>query len=91
MVYNSSSLSGQIAAVESGLAVAVLTQCSAPPHLQILGREQQLGLLEPMAVALYRSRASKESLAVGSLYESLLRTLRTSAADTFAYRDPEQR
>ncbi|WP_227544441.1 hypothetical protein [Raoultella terrigena] len=62
MVYNSSSLSGQIAAVESGLAVA-----------------------------LYRSRASKESLAVGSLYESLLRTLRTSAADPFAYRDPEQR
>jgi DNA-binding transcriptional LysR family regulator len=94
VVYNSSSLSGQIAAVESGLAVAVLTQCSAPPHLQILGREQQLGPrepLEPMAVALYRSWASKESLAVGSLYESLLRTLRTSAADPFAYRDPEQR
>nr|WP_315297483.1 LysR family transcriptional regulator [Raoultella terrigena] len=91
VVYNSSSLSGQIAAVESGLAVAVLTQCSAPPHLQILGREQQLGPLEPMAVALYRSRASKDSLAVGSLYESLLRTLRTSAADPFAYRDPEQR
>ncbi|RAN86020.1 hypothetical protein B5P41_31720, partial [Bacillus sp. SRB_28] len=91
VVYNSSSLSGQIAAVESGLAAAVLTQCSAPPHLQILGREQQLGPLEPMAVALYRSRASKESLAVVSLYESLLRTLRTSAADTFAYRDPEQR
>ena len=30
VVYNSSSLAGQIAAVESGLAVAVLTQCSAP-------------------------------------------------------------
>ncbi|VED51664.1 LysR family transcriptional regulator [Raoultella terrigena] len=70
MVYNSSSLSGQIAAVESGLAVAVLTQCSAPPHLQILGREQQLGPLEPMAVALYRSRASTEAGRQKSLWRS---------------------
>lgn len=31
VVYESSNLAGQIAAVESGLAVAALTQCSAPP------------------------------------------------------------
>lgn len=78
VVYNSSSLSGQIAAVESGLAVAVLTQCSVPPGLQILGREQLLGPLEPMEVALYRSRASAGSAAVDSLYDLLLRTLRSS-------------
>ena len=58
---------GQIAAVESGLAVAVLTQCSAPEHLQILGPEQGLGPLEPMEVAVYRSRESRASKAVDSL------------------------
>lgn len=78
MVYNSSSLAGQIAAVESGLAVAVLTQCSAPPHLQILGSEHRLGPLEPMEVAVYRSRASRGSKAVDSLHDLLIRTLRLS-------------
>ncbi|BAN48039.1 LysR family transcriptional regulator [Metapseudomonas resinovorans] len=80
VVYNSSSLAGQIAAVESGLAVAVLTQCSAPPHLKILGSEQGLGPLEPMEVAVFRSRASRGSKAVDSLHDLLLRTLRLSAS-----------
>lgn len=75
-VYNSSSLAGQIAAVESGLAVAVLTQCSAPPHLQVLGAEQGLGPLAPMEVAVYRSRASRTSKAVDSLHQLLVKTLR---------------
>src|SRR3546814_1606003 len=48
IVYNSSSLAGQLAAVESGLAVAVLTQCSVPAHLEILGARHRLGPLEPM-------------------------------------------
>jgi DNA-binding transcriptional LysR family regulator len=76
VVYNSSSLAGQIAAVESGLAVAALTQCSAPPHLQVLGFEQGLGPLEPMQVAAYRSRASQGSKAVDSLHRMLVQTLR---------------
>jgi DNA-binding transcriptional LysR family regulator len=76
VVYNSSSLAGQIAAVESGLAVAALTQCSAPTHLQVLGIEQGLGPLEPMQVALYRSSASRGSKAVDSLHRTLLQTLR---------------
>lgn len=76
IVYNSSSLAGQIAAVESGLAVAVLTQCSAPAHLQILGSSQRLGPLEPMEVAVLRSRASRRSEAVDSLHALLIRTLR---------------
>ena len=79
-VYNSSSLAGQIAAVESGLAVAVLTKCSAPDHLQILGSEHGLGPLEPMEVAVYRSRASKGSKSVDSLYNLLIKTLRISAS-----------
>jgi len=78
VVYNSSSLAGQIAAVDSGLAVAVLTQCSAPEHLQVLGAEQGLGPLEPMEVAVYRSRESRGSQAVDSLHGLLVRTLRAS-------------
>lgn len=80
VVYNSSSLAGQIAAVESGLAVAVVTQCSAPSHLEILGSEHQLGPLTPMEVALFRSQASRHSKAVDSLHDLLLRTLRLSVA-----------
>lgn len=76
MVYNSSNLAGQIAAVESGLAIAVLTQCSAPAHLQILGADHGLGPLEPMQVAVYRSPASRGSKAVDSLHRMLVQTLR---------------
>jgi DNA-binding transcriptional LysR family regulator len=76
VVYNSSSLAGQIAAVESGLAVAVLTQCSAPAHLQVLGATHGLGPLAPMEVAVYRSAASKQSKAVDQLHRMLLQTLR---------------
>lgn len=79
VVYNSSSLAGQIAAVESGLAVAALTQCSAPAHLQVLGLEQGLGPLEPMQVAVVRSRASQGSRAVDSLHRMLVQTLRHAA------------
>ncbi|CAN7721919.1 LysR substrate-binding domain-containing protein [Pseudorhodoferax sp. LjRoot39] len=78
VVYNSSSLAGQIAAVESGLAVAALTQCSAPAHLQVLGLEQGLGPMEPMQVAVYRSKASQGSQAVDSLYRMLVQTLRSA-------------
>ncbi|WP_308367758.1 MULTISPECIES: LysR family transcriptional regulator [unclassified Microbulbifer] len=79
LVYNSSSLAGQIAAVESGLAVAVLTQCSAPSHLEILGSDHGLGPLEPMEVSVYRSKASQGSEAVDSLHRLLVKTLRISA------------
>lgn len=88
IVYNSSSLAGQIAAVESGLAVAVLTQCSAPPHLEILGAEHGLGELEPMEVAVYRSRASKGAAAVDRLYELLVKTLRIAGSSDVATHVP---
>lgn len=76
VVYNSSSLAGQIAAVESGLAVAALTQCSAPAFLQVLGLEHGLGPLAPMQVAVYRSQASRGSKPVDSLQAMLVQTLR---------------
>lgn len=78
VVYNSSSLAGQIAAVESGLAVAVLTQCSAPAHLEILGGDHRLGPLEPMEVSVFRSSSSQGSEAVDRLYKLLIKTLRVS-------------
>jgi DNA-binding transcriptional LysR family regulator len=78
VAYNSSSLIGQIAAVESGLAVAVFTQCSVPEHLEILGRDQQLGPLEPMEVSVYRNQGSLGVPAVDSMYNLLIKTLRLS-------------
>lgn len=76
VVYHSSSLAGQLAAVESGLAVAALTQCSAPAQLQVLGREHGLGPLAPMQVAAYRSKASRGNAAVDELERLLVQTLR---------------
>ncbi|MBN8745454.1 MAG: LysR family transcriptional regulator [Thiomonas arsenitoxydans] len=79
IVYNSSSLAGQIAAVESGLAVAALTHCSRPQHLEVLGSEQGLGPLDPMEVAVYRSRESRGEQAVDMLHRLLVQTLRSAA------------
>jgi DNA-binding transcriptional LysR family regulator len=76
VVYHSSNLAGQIAAVESGIAVAALTKCSAPDHLQILGADQNLGPLAPMEVSVYRSKSSKGSKAVDTLQRLLTNTLR---------------
>ncbi|MBW0169870.1 MAG: LysR family transcriptional regulator [Hydrogenophaga sp.] len=75
VVYNSSSLAGQLAAVESGLALAVLTRCSAPAHLSVLGERQGLPALEAMDVALYRSQASRHQPAVDALFEQMVQTL----------------
>ncbi|WP_394788177.1 LysR family transcriptional regulator [Rhodoferax sp.] len=78
IVYHSSSLAGQLAAVESGIAVAVLTRCSVPAGLQILQNlpaEYALPALPSMDVALLRSKASLRSTAVDAMYEQMLRTL----------------
>jgi DNA-binding transcriptional LysR family regulator len=78
VVYHSSSLAGQLAAVESGLAVAVFTRCSVPPHLQILQNlpaEFQLPALRAMDVAALRSKVSLRSAAVDAMYEQMLSTL----------------
>lgn len=79
MVYNSSSLAGQLAAVESGLAVAVLTRCSVPPHLPILGERHGLPPLSTMEVAVYRSQASRHLKAVDALFDQMVQTLSARA------------
>jgi DNA-binding transcriptional LysR family regulator len=76
VVYHSSSLAGQIAAVESGLAVAVLTQACIPPHLRRLGHKEGLGPLISMEVAAYRSPKSLEKSTVDRLYNMMISTLR---------------
>jgi DNA-binding transcriptional LysR family regulator len=78
VVYHSSSLAGQVAAVESGLAVAVLTRCSVPSGLQILQNlpaEFDLPALPSMDVAVLRSKQSRGVAAVDAMYEQMLRTL----------------
>jgi DNA-binding transcriptional LysR family regulator len=78
IVYHSSSLEGQVAAVESGLAVAVLTRCSVPADFQILHNlpvDYDLPALGSMNVAVIRSQDSIGSPAVDAIYEQMLRTL----------------
>jgi DNA-binding transcriptional LysR family regulator len=74
-VHDSASLAGQLAAVESGIAVAVLTRCSVPPGLLVLGERQGLPALGSMQVALLRSRASRASPAADAMAQEVLRTL----------------
>lgn len=78
IVYHSSSLAGQLAAVESGLAVAVFTRCSVPTNLQILQNlpaEFELPKLKSMDVAALRSKVSLSSPAVDAMYEQMVKTL----------------
>jgi DNA-binding transcriptional LysR family regulator len=78
IVYHSSSLAGQLAAVESGLAVAVLTRCSVPDGLQVLQNlpaEYDLPALGFMDVAVLRSKGSKQLPAVDAIYDQMVRTL----------------
>lgn len=79
VVYNSASLAGQLAAVESGLAVAVLTRCCVPSALLQLQGKHGLPELPSVEVAAVRSRASAGSSAVDALHEEVLRTLQRPA------------
>lgn len=76
VVVNTPSLAGQLAAVESGVAVAVLTRCSTPASLQILGDQTGLPALPAMAVALLRSAASRDHAPTDALEQEMLRILR---------------
>ena len=82
IIYQSSGLAGQLAAVESGLAVAALTRCSVPAALQILKNlpvEYTLPELGSMNVAVFRSKGSKNSSAVDASYEQIIMTLQGRA------------
>lgn len=79
IVYNSASLAGQLAAVHSGLAVAVLTRCSVPPDLLVLQQKHGLPALGAMEVAVVRSKASKGHEAVDAMHAQMLQTLSGAA------------
>ncbi|MEE5058228.1 LysR family transcriptional regulator [Pseudomonas alliivorans] len=75
VVYNSPNVGGQIAAAQSGMAVAVLTRCSLPPTLKVLDARQGLPELPVIEVVLMRSRDSKGSRAVDTLYDEVVGSL----------------
>jgi DNA-binding transcriptional LysR family regulator len=77
IVCNSSSLAGHVAAVEGGLAVAVLTRCSVPPGLQILDARHKLPPLATMEVAVIRRKGAPA--AAIAMHEQIVRTLRQPA------------
>ncbi len=79
VVVNTPSLAGQLAAVESGVTIAVLTRCSTPASLQILGDRTGLPTLPSIAVALLRSAASRGHLPTDALEQEMLRILRRNS------------
>jgi len=76
IAYNSASLVGQIAAVESGLAIAVLTRCSVPQHLLVLGPKQGLPALRNVHVVAVRSKSSGGNAVVDAMHDTIVQTLR---------------
>ncbi len=75
VVYDSASLAGQLAAVQSGLAVAALTACSVPSGLQRLDERHHLPPLPSMQVALLRGKSVRDAAAVDALADTMRRTL----------------
>ncbi|NWJ25987.1 LysR family transcriptional regulator [Rhizobium sp. Td3] len=79
VVYGSPNITGQLAIVEAGLAVAAVARCSAPAHLKLLDTRHGLPDLPKMEVALVRSRDSRRSAAVEAIYNEVLQTLDAQA------------
>ena len=75
IVYHSPNVAGQLAAAESGMAVAVLTQCSLPAGLKVLDSRHGLPDLPEMEVVVIRSKQAKQSAAAGAMFDQLIRTL----------------
>lgn len=78
IVCDSASPAGMLAAVESGLAVALFTRCSVPEGVELLDERHGMpapGSLPVMSVVLMRSRASAGSPAADAMEAQVLRTL----------------
>ncbi len=75
VVYGSPNLTGQLAIVEAGLAVAALARSSAPAHFKLLDARHGLPDLPKMEVALARSKDSRRSAAVEAMYNEVLHAL----------------
>ena len=57
--YSSPSLAGILAIVEAGIAVAALTECSAPAHLVRLGKAEGLPSIKHLDIVLVQGRKSR--------------------------------
>jgi len=75
IMYNSPYVAGQIAAAESGTAIAVLTRCSVPAHLNII-RHSTLPELPLLDIAVIRSESQPENLNAGSLVDTIVALFR---------------
>ncbi|WP_434668521.1 LysR family transcriptional regulator [Klebsiella sp. B345] len=62
IAYSSPYVAGQIAVVESGMAVAVLTRCSVPEHLHIIHSEKLPALPSLEVVVISRENAASATL-----------------------------
>jgi DNA-binding transcriptional LysR family regulator len=81
IVCDSASPAGMLAAVESGLAIALFTRCSVPEGMELL--DERHGMppatsLPAMSVVLMRSKASAGSAAADAFAGQVLRTLARS-------------
>lgn len=76
IVYNSPYITGQLAAVESGMAIAVLSQCCVPNSLCILNNEG-LPLLPPLDIAVIHSQSHHHAELINLLLNDI-KTLLTA-------------
>ncbi len=77
VVYNSPNVAGQLAAAASGMAVAVITQCSLPKGLKLLDSRNGLPDLPDVEVVLVRSKESRRSPAVDAMYDHVAQSLKS--------------
>lgn len=75
IVCESASPAGMLAAVDSGLAIALFCRCSVPPHHELLGERHGLPALPVQQVVLLRSRASAGSAAADAMARQVIETL----------------
>lgn len=82
VMYNSPYIAGQIAAAESGVAVAVLTRCSVPPTLAII-HPPLLPALPVLDIAVVRSPVTADNLMAERLVESIISVCRAPRSERF--------
>lgn len=77
IVYSSPYIAGQLAAVKSGMAIAVVTQCSVPPGFMVLNKHQ-LPALPTLSVAVIESPQSVSAPLVQLLKEDIIARLKST-------------
>jgi DNA-binding transcriptional LysR family regulator len=76
IAYHSPNVAGQVAAAESGMAIAILTKCSLPSHLKVLDRRHGLPDLPEVEVVVIRSKQAARLVAPDAMFDHLVRTLK---------------